>query len=122
MVRTGRTTGVLLAVVTLSSAGGVQGSDGATRASRPAARAGALPCIASDQSHVALDVRGPGRTPEQAVAPYAGALELIELITDEVDEGTVVVGLRPDDTAFRVYRVTRRSDGWWPDSYAECRA
>ena len=120
MVRTGRTTGVLLAVVTLSSAGGVQGSDGATRASRPAARAGALPCIASDQSHVALDVRGPGRTtPDQAVAPYAGALKLI---TVEVDEGTVVVGLRPDDTAFRVYRVTRRSDGWWPDSYAECRA
>jgi hypothetical protein len=122
MVRAGRTIGVLLAVVTLSSACGVQGSDGATQASEPTARARALPCIAGDQSHVALDVPGPGRTtPEQAVAPYAGALEVIELVTDEVDETMVVVGLGPDDIAFRVYRVTKRSDGWWPDSYAECR-
>jgi len=122
-VGTGRTTGALLTVVMLvgaCSACGAQGSSTAMRAPTPSARADALPCADGGQSHVALDVPGPGRpTPQQAVAPYAGALELV---TADVDEGTVVLGLRHDDSVFRVYRVTERSDGWWPDGYAECRA
>jgi hypothetical protein len=69
---------------------------------------------------VALDVPGPGQpTPEKAVAPYAGALQLV---VENVDGSTVVIGLARDATVFRVYQVTKRLDGWWPDGYAECRA
>ena len=117
-MRTGFRTGILVAVVTLSSACGAR-SSGDTQASEPPTRASALPCAESDQSGVALDVPGPGQpSPEEAVAPYAGALELV---AEQVDGSTIVVGLRRDDTVFRVYQVTKRSDGWWPDGYAECR-
>ena len=79
-----------------------------------------LPCADTEQSRVALDVPGPGQpSPEEAVAPYAGALEVA---SREVDGDTVVVGLRQDGSIFRVYQVTRRAAGWWPDGYSECRA
>ena len=117
-MRTGLTTGLLAAVVTLGSACGAQ-SSGDVQATEPTTRASALPCADSDQSSVALDGPGPGQpSPEEAVAPYAGALELV---AEHVDGGTIVVGLRRDNSVFRVYRVTKRSDGWWPDGYAECR-
>lgn len=109
---------MLVAVVTLSSACGAQSSND-TQASEPTTRASALACAESDQSSVALDVPGPGQpSPEEAVAPYAGALELV---AEQVDGSTIVVGLIRDGTVFRVYQVTKRSDGWWPDGYAECR-
>ena len=117
-MRTGLTPGMLVAVVTLSSACGAQSSND-TQASEPTTRASALACAESDQSSVALDVPGPGQpSPEEAVAPYAGALELV---AEQVDGSTIVVGLIRDGTVFRVYQVTKRSDGWWPDGYAECR-
>lgn len=118
-MRAGLSTGMLVAVVALSSACGTQPRDD-TSASGPASRAHALPCAESDQSGVVLDVPGPGRpTPEKAVAPYAGALQLV---AEDVDGSTVVVGLTRDATVFRVYQVTKRFDGWWPEGYAECRA
>ena len=95
MVRTGLTTGLLAAVVTLSSACVAQLS-GDAQASEPTTRAGVLPCADSDQSSAALDVPSPGQpSPEEAVAPYAGALELV---SEQVDGSTIVVGLRRDDS------------------------
>lgn len=65
-----------------------------------------------------LDVPGPGRaTPEAAVAPYADALTLV---AHQGDDGTTVLGLRADQTVVRVFDVTKRNDGWWPDGYREC--
>lgn len=79
-----------------------------------------LPCASTEQSRVDLDVPGPGQpSPEEAVAPYAGALELT---SRGVDGDTVVLGLRQDGSVFRMYHVRKRADGWWPDGYAECRA
>ena len=84
----------------------------------PAGVATSLPCDESDQTAVFLDVPGPGRpTPEGAVAPYAGALTLV---AHKGDGGTTVLGLRADKTVFRVFDVTKRKDGWWPDGYREC--
>lgn len=80
----------------------------------------APPCAYTEEPRVALDVPGPGRpSPEEAVAPYAGALELA---SREINGDTVVVGLRQDGSIFRMYHVRKRTDGWWPDGYSECRA
>lgn len=80
----------------------------------------ALPCADTERSRVDLDVPGPGQPgPEQAVAPYAGALELA---SREINGDTVVLGLRQDGSIFRTYHVRKRADGWWPDGYSECRA
>lgn len=80
----------------------------------------ALPCADTEQSRVALDVPGPGQpSPEEAVAPYAGAMELA---SRAIDGDTVVVGLRQDGSIFRMYHVSKRADGWWPDGYSECRS
>ena len=84
----------------------------------PSDSATALPCDETEQGGVALDVPGPGRpTPEEAVAPYAGALTLV---AQQGDDGTTVLGLRADGTVLRVFGVTKREDGWWPDGYREC--
>ncbi len=117
-MRTALTTGLLAAAVTLSSACATDSSVEIRASERPA-RASTLPCAEVDQSSVALDVPGPGQpSPEEAVAPYAGALELV---AERVGGSTIVAGLRRDGSVFRVFRVTGRSDGWWPDGYAECR-
>ena len=77
-----------------------------------------LPCAESVQTGGTWDGPGPGRpTPEEAVAPYAGALTLV---AHTGDEGTTVLGLRGDGSVFRVFDVTERDDGWWPDGYREC--
>jgi hypothetical protein len=92
----------------------------AAASSSASATASALPCDEAHQTGVALDVPGPGqRTPEEAVAPYAGALELV---AQDGDERTSVLGLRADGSVFRVFDVSRHGDGWWPDGYRECRS
>jgi hypothetical protein len=94
--------------------------DTAAASSPTSATASALPCDEADQTRVALDTPGPGRpTPEEAVAPYAGALKLV---AQEGDQRTSVLGLRADDSVFRVFDVSRHDDGWWPDGYRECRS
>lgn len=72
------------------------------------------------QTPVDLDVPGPGTTtPERAVAPYAGGPITVVM---EDGETATVSAVAPDGTGRRVFRVTRREDGWWPDSYTECSA
>ena len=118
-MKIGLVVGVLVAAVTVGS-GCSEPTSGQGKASPDSvAPATALPCADSGQLRVDLDVPGPGQpSPEEAVAPYAGALKLA---ASEVDGGTVVVGLRRDDSVLRVYHVTKRVDGWWPDGYSECR-
>ncbi|WP_248580568.1 hypothetical protein [Nocardioides sp. InS609-2] len=83
-----------------------------------AAEALALPCPVAQQRRVALDVPGPGRpTPEEAVAPFA---EASELVVEVVHGETVVFALAPDGQVVRVFSVSKHRDGWWPDGYAEC--
>lgn len=111
---------VIAAVATVAS-----GCGGSTSAQQEDPTPSAVPetaltCADTEQSRVDLDVPGPGQpSPEEAVAPYAGALELA---SREVDGDTVVVGLRQDGSVFRMYHVSMHADGWWPDGYAECRA
>ncbi len=119
-MKIGLVAGMLAAVATVGTGCGAPTSDPVEPSSDPAAPATALPCADSEQGRFDLDVPGPGQpTPEEAVAPYAGALRLA---ATEVDGGMVVVGLRRDDSVFRVFGVTERSDGWWPDGYSECRS
>ena len=89
------------------------------QADAPPSDGAGLPCAQDEQTGVSLDVPGPGRpTPEEAVAPYAGALDLT---TVEAGDRTEVHGLRDDGTVLRVFQVTEHDDGWWPDGYTECR-
>lgn len=88
----------------------------AVEPTRPSVSATSLPC--TKQAAVALDVPGPGQpTAEEAVAPYAGALTLV--VQQSGGESTVL-GLLSDNTVVRVFQVTKRVDGWWPDGYREC--
>src|SRR5688572_8766476 len=105
-------------LVLLASACGDRPAPDATDASAPSSSAMSLPCDGTEQTGVVLDVPGPGRaSPEEAVAPFAGALTLV---AQERDGRTKVLGLRADKTVFRVFEVTKREDGWWPDGYQEC--
>jgi hypothetical protein len=77
-----------------------------------------LPCDESDQTYGALDIPDPGQpSPAEAVAPFADGLTL-------VSEGGArharVHALRLDGTVVRIFDVTKREDGWWPDRYGEC--
>ncbi|GAA1435189.1 hypothetical protein GCM10009641_30700 [Mycobacterium cookii] len=113
---------VVMVAVVAAVGSGCGASTAATREDpTPSAVTGtALPCADAEQSRVDLDVPGPGQpSPEEAVATYAGALELA---SREVNGDTVVVGLRQDGSIFRTYHVSQRADGWWPDGYSECRA
>jgi len=111
---------VVTVLVTVASGCGASTSGQREQASPPAVSVSAPPCPDAEQSRVDLDVPGPGQpSPEEAVAPYAGALELA---SRDVDGDTVVLGLRQDGTIFRTYHVRKRADGWWPDGYSECRA
>jgi len=78
-----------------------------------------LPCSASEQLRADLDVQGPGRpTQAEAVAPYADGNRIV---VDGSDPAVVYV-VDADGTATRIFKVSQQSDGWWPDSYVECRA
>lgn len=90
----------------------------ATEPAEPSSSTMSLPCAETEQTRVMLDIPGPGQpSPEEAVAPFAGALTLV---AQPGDGQSVVFGLRADGTVFRVYQVTKHNDGWWPDSYREC--
>lgn len=67
----------------------------------------------------ALDIPGPGRpTPEEAVEPYLDAFVVVSV---QEDGGTATVTAEaPGSDAVRLYDLTRREDGWWPDGYTEC--
>ena len=111
-------TGLYAMLVLLGSGCGAWTGHDELDAARPDTSALSLPCDETEQTGVNLDVPGPGRlSPEEAVAPFAGALTLV---AQERDGGTRVLGLRADDTVFRVFDVTKRGDGWWPDGYTEC--
>jgi len=78
----------------------------------------AHPCPNSSRKSVDLDIPGPGQpTPQLAVAPYA--LGSAILISEENGTATVL-GLAGYGEPTRVFKVTKREDGWWPDSYVEC--
>lgn len=110
--------GLYAAVVMLGSGCGEGTVPDELDAARSDTSATSLPCDETEQTAVALDVPGPGRpSPEEAVAPFAGALTLV---AQERGGGTTVLGLRADGTVFRVFEVTEREDGWWPDGYREC--
>ena len=78
-----------------------------------------LPCSAGEQRIVSYDLPGPGQpTPEEAVLLVDGSSGLsLEVRTD--GEQTTVLG-RDDGVVIRVYEVTEKEDGWWPDGYREC--
>lgn len=113
--------GLVVTLALLAMAGSACGSRSAADSTQPAvfsASKMSLPCPVADQTGLDLDVPGPGQpTPEEAVAPYAGALTLV---AEQVDGRTIVLGLRGDGSVFREYQVTEREDGWWPDGYHEC--
>lgn len=78
----------------------------------------AHPCPNSSRKSVDLDIPGPGQpTPQLAVAPYA--LGSAILLSEENGTATVL-GLAGYGEPTRVFKVTKREDGWWPDSYVEC--
>jgi hypothetical protein len=78
----------------------------------------AHPCPNSSRKSVDLDIPGQGQpTPQLAVAPYA--LGSAILISEENGTATVL-GLAGYGEPTRVFKVTKREDGWWPDSYVEC--
>lgn len=109
-------------VLMLVAVGCGEASEPVTKAARASAPSGvaatALPCDESEQTYVAWDVPGPGRpTPEEAVAPYAGALTLM---AQRGPKATTVLGLRADGSLVRVFDVSKGDDGWWPDGYREC--
>lgn len=110
---------MMAVVATVASGCGASPSGQSGEPTPAAASETALPCVATEQSRVALDVPGPGQpSPEEAVAPYAGALQLA---SGEVDGDTVVFGLRQDGSIFRMFQVSERADSWWADGYSECR-
>ena len=78
----------------------------------------AHPCPNSSRKSVDLDIPGPGQpTPQLAVAPYALGSAIV--ISEENGAATVL-GLAGYGEPTRVFKVTKREDGWWPDSYVEC--
>ncbi len=60
-------------------------------------------------------VRAP--SPEEAVAPFAGALTLL---SEGGGQHTRVHGLLGDGIIVRTFEVTKRKDGWWPEGFSEC--
>lgn len=66
------------------------------------------------------DIPGPGRpTPREAVAPYIVGSALV--ISEDARSATVIE-VAGYGSATRVFEVTKREDGWWPDSYVVCRS
>ncbi len=78
----------------------------------------AFPCSESDRQPTDLDVPGPGQpTPEKAVGPYADGRQLVL----DPSNPNVVYAVNADGSAYRTFRVSRQTDGWWPDGYTQCR-
>ncbi|WP_292604627.1 hypothetical protein [Nocardioides sp. REDSEA-S30_B4] len=67
----------------------------------------------------ALDIPGPGKPlPEEAVEAYLDAFVVVSVQED--GENATVIAEAPGSDAVRLYDLTRREDGWWPDGYTEC--
>lgn len=77
-----------------------------------------LGCSVGEQRAVDLDVPGPGMpTPEEAVNAVSDGLATV---VSKAAGAATVNTLGPDGTVMRVFELTQREDGWWPDSYTEC--
>lgn len=79
-----------------------------------------LPCRAVQRTAVDLNIPGPGQpTPTEAVALLL--LDQLAVGAVEVDgrKSTVAV-IGKDNAVLRVYSLTLRQDGWWPDGFITC--
>ncbi|WP_143099672.1 hypothetical protein [Nocardioides psychrotolerans] len=101
------------ATITLSAVGGVP----AGGAEAPVEVA-ALPCPPTDRGAVDLDVSGPGRArPEEAAAPY---IDAVLVLASRTQTQATVYEVAENGLAARVFFLSRRPDGWWPDAYQGC--
>ena len=67
----------------------------------------------------ALDIPGPGNpSAEEAVEPYLDAFVVVSVQEDGAN--ATVTAEAPGSDAVRLYDLTHREDGWWPDGYTEC--
>lgn len=83
----------------------------------PPAASTTLDCAAP--AGVALDIPGPGQpTPEEAVAPFADGL--VPVLMHQTATAATVTTFSAAGDAIRVFTVTRREDGWWPDGWSQC--
>ena len=86
----------------------------------PSPLSAALPCPAEEQTATDVVVPLPAEaTAEEAVEPYSYGGQA-SLLVDDLDGRTVVLAVRDDSTAYRVYDVRQAADGWWVDGYREC--
>lgn len=68
---------------------------------------------------VSLDIPGPGQpSPEEAVAPFADGL--VPVLISQGARAARVATFSAAGDAVRVFTVTRREDGWWPDGWSQC--
>lgn len=89
-----------------------------TRSSGATEQIPALQCSDSLRSTVVLNFGGPGRpTPEEAVVPFSDGRRIVQ----DPSRSEVVYAVNPDGSAYRVFEVVKRADGWWPNSYDQCR-
>lgn len=96
------------------------GDESAETEAAPALEASASSCSKEDGTGVALDVPGPGMpTPEEAVAPYLDAYVIASVEKDQ-RSATVTTEAQGEGEAIRIFELTLRDDGWWPDGYVEC--
>lgn len=101
------------ATITLSAVGDVPAS-----VAEAPVEVAALPCPLTDRGAVDLDVPGPGQLrPEEAASSYINA-DLI--LGSRTQDQATVYEIGDDGYATRVFFVSRRPDGWWPDAYQEC--
>jgi hypothetical protein len=91
-------------------------------ASAPSMGGVAEECAPSQRLEVMFDYPGPGRpTPAKAVAPLLGALKVgTTRVSGDGDKATVTA-LDSAGNVVREYRLTKASDGWWPDGYTACK-
>lgn len=89
-----------------------------TRSSGATEQMPALQCSDSLRSTVVLNFGGPGRpTSEEAVVPFSDGRRIVQ----DPSRSEVVYAVNPDGSAYRIFEVVKRADGWWPNSYDQCR-
>ncbi len=111
---------VVAAALAVASLSGLSacGDESTASGALPASEAAPSVCSHESGAGVDLDVPGPGKpTPEEAVAPYLDAY-----VVTNVEEHQRSATLRAETAggAVRLFNLTRRNDGWWPEGYAEC--
>lgn len=105
-------------VLVLMAGCGTDATDNSSAAADEPNGQGELGCSVDEQTAVDLDVPGPGTaTPKEAVdALTDGPTDVVSETADEA----MVNAMGPDGRVARVFKVTHREDGWWPESYTEC--